>query len=80
VLDRTAQTEPFDEVLLDDVSAFTIEALSETWLEIWPPEGSSAVSGTGPAQPLTVMPRAIRFTLTLNDAESVQRIIPAVGG
>lgn len=70
VLDRTAQTVPLTEALLDDVEDVSFEALLTQWSEIWPDETAN------PAD----LPRAIRVMLTLEDAGPIERVVPVAGG
>lgn len=73
VLDRTAQTVPVEEVLLEDVESIEFEALAENWTDTWPAGLQSS------EQNLVAMPRAVRVTLTLGDLGDLVRIVPGSG-
>ena len=75
VLDRTAQTVPEEEVLLEDVDSIVFEALAGEWSTTWPEPG-----GEDPSQLATGMPRAVRVVLTLPDLGEVVRVVPGLGG
>ena len=73
VLDRTAQTTPFDERLLEDVEGIRFEALRTEWTETWPPEAGFGEDGTED------MPRAVRIRLQLKDLGELVRELPVAG-
>ena len=73
VLDRTAQTVPAEETVLEDVDAIVFEALAGEWSTIWPEAAQD------PEQMLTDMPRAVRVVITLPDIGDVARLVPGLG-
>lgn len=75
VLDRTAQTLPTEEILLEDVDGIVFEALAEEWSTTWPD-----TAGQDSAQIVIDMPRAVRVVLTLPDLGEVARVVPGLGG
>lgn len=74
VLDRTAQTVPAEEVLLENVESVVFEALAEEWSTTWPEAAQD------PTQMVIDMPRAARVVLTLPDIGEVARVVPGLGG
>lgn len=66
MLDRSQESEPREQELLDHVNGVALRFLDEqdTWHEIWPPQ--EPVPEQGQEQEV-VLPRAIEFTLELED-------------
>ena len=73
VLDRTSQTVPVEEVLLEDVEGIAFEVLAENWTDTWPADLQPS------EKDLVAMPRAVRITLTLGDLGDLVRIVPGTG-
>jgi general secretion pathway protein J len=73
VLDRTAQTVPAEETVLEDVEGIVFEALAGEWSTTWPEAAQD------PGQMLTDMPRSVRFVITLPDIGEVARVVPGLG-
>jgi len=74
VLDRTQDTKPTLLPLIDGVDGLELRFLDTagTWHNQWPPE-SQSVNAT---QAITAFPRAIGFTLNLQDWGPITRIYP----
>lgn len=70
VLDRTAQTAPLTEALLENVEDISFEALTTQWSDTWPDESDNPPE----------LPRAIRVVLTLEDMGPIERVVPVAGG
>lgn len=69
-------------LLIEDLKAIRIRFLpfsakqvsTESWQEVWPPQGTNAQTATG-----RTLPAAVEITLTLEEVGDVQRIISLPG-
>lgn len=71
VLDRTLSNEPIAVTILDGVESLLFRYLLDSgdWIEQWPPPTAPGPLG------FRQRPRAVEFTLTLQDAGEIRRII-----
>jgi len=63
VLDRAQDSRPDQQILVEDISRFTMRFLAESneWLESWPP------TALGSSAPATALPRAVEVELELDN-------------
>ncbi len=71
VLDRTLSNEPIAVTILDGVESILFRYLLDSgdWIDQWPPPSAPGPLG------FRQRPRAVEFTLTLQDAGEIRRII-----
>ena len=73
VLDRTPQSAPVQEILLEDVEDLVFGALSTEWASSWP-------SVPAATRESAALPRAVRFVLSTSASGAIERIVPVAGG
>ena len=72
VTDPNVNTNPMQQFLLSDVRDFEVEQLDSLnfWVPTWPPLNQNL--------PKDQLPRMIRITLSMDDGETITRMIPGV--